>query len=408
MKRIGILTFHKSINYGAYMQCYALSHRLKQDFPDCCIEVIDYVPDRTLATHDVRLTSYLFGTQSTKLPLRMTIARMLALMKNRAILRENQQLVAAFRKDWMQLPLSEQPMRGEFVNELLEQLAKRYDAVVTGSDGVWEFIAYPFPNVYYLGNEQIPARFSYAASSDRMFAPYVSTEKKDYIRQAMRGYNYLGVRDVATEQFVHAAFPEAELHHNCDPTVLVNLEELPFSLDRVRQKLTVAGIDLSKPVLGIMGDDNIGKVMRDIFGHEYQVVAVYSHTKYADYYLDDLRPLEWAKVFSLFSITFTRYFHGTILSLKNGTPTITLDPWKMENDTHITKIYDFYKRTELLGHYFLRKQTYTSEDILAIEQAARRYMAEPDCEQIAAALTKEAQSYESFRKAVAGWLTNQK
>ena len=40
--RIGILTFHRSVNNGAVMQCYALSQRLRQDFPDDEVEVIDY------------------------------------------------------------------------------------------------------------------------------------------------------------------------------------------------------------------------------------------------------------------------------------------------------------------------------------------------------------------------------
>ena len=41
--KIGILTFHKAINYGAYMQSYALSTKLKEVFPEHSIEIIDYV-----------------------------------------------------------------------------------------------------------------------------------------------------------------------------------------------------------------------------------------------------------------------------------------------------------------------------------------------------------------------------
>lgn len=406
MKRIGILTFHKSINYGAYMQCYALSHRLQNDFPDCCVEVIDYVPERTATSHKTQFTSYILGSRANRLPWRMSAARLVATLKNPKILSDHRNLVGAFSQDWKKLPLSEFSVCSDDYEMVLQHIAERYDIVVAGSDAIWEYVIYPFPNVYYLGNEQISARFSYAASSDRMFAPHVSQKDKEYIRCALQGYRYVGVRDVATEQFIHDAFPEVELHHNCDPTVLLNLDDLPLGLDRVRKKLTDRGIDLTKPVIGIMGDDNIGKVIRDIFGKEYQIVAVYTNTKYADCFLEDLRPLEWARVFSLFSITFTRYFHGTILSLKNGTPTITLDPWKMEDETHITKIHDFYKRTDLLGHYFRKKQFYTPEDIRTIEQAARHYMAKPDREQIAAGLAKEAQSYESFRKAMAEWTTN--
>ena len=46
MKKIGILTFHKAINYGAYLQAFSLSERLKKEFSDCHVEIIDYIPQK--------------------------------------------------------------------------------------------------------------------------------------------------------------------------------------------------------------------------------------------------------------------------------------------------------------------------------------------------------------------------
>ena len=40
--RIGILTFHRSINYGAFMQSYALSQTLKKRYPEHSVEIIDF------------------------------------------------------------------------------------------------------------------------------------------------------------------------------------------------------------------------------------------------------------------------------------------------------------------------------------------------------------------------------
>ncbi len=40
--KIGVLTFHKSINNGAVMQCYSLTKRLQKEFPNDTVEVIDY------------------------------------------------------------------------------------------------------------------------------------------------------------------------------------------------------------------------------------------------------------------------------------------------------------------------------------------------------------------------------
>ena len=40
--KIGILTFHQSVNNGAVMQAYSLSKRLKREYPDDEIEIINY------------------------------------------------------------------------------------------------------------------------------------------------------------------------------------------------------------------------------------------------------------------------------------------------------------------------------------------------------------------------------
>ena len=41
--RIGILTFHKPVNYGAFLQAFSLSERLKKEFPEAQVEVVDYI-----------------------------------------------------------------------------------------------------------------------------------------------------------------------------------------------------------------------------------------------------------------------------------------------------------------------------------------------------------------------------
>lgn len=40
--KIGILTFHQSVNNGAVMQAYSLSKRLKKEYPEAEVEIIDY------------------------------------------------------------------------------------------------------------------------------------------------------------------------------------------------------------------------------------------------------------------------------------------------------------------------------------------------------------------------------
>ena len=56
--KLGILTFHKSINYGAFMQCYALSQRLQRDFPQIEVEVIDYHPSEAICAEEKNSISH--------------------------------------------------------------------------------------------------------------------------------------------------------------------------------------------------------------------------------------------------------------------------------------------------------------------------------------------------------------
>lgn len=400
MKKIGILTFHKSINFGAYLQCYSLSTRLKQDYPDCNIEVIDYVPKRVQDSGNMSLFKFVFGTKGARTDLRTILIRIVSLLRNPILLKEYKIRAQAFMKDWGKLPLSENQYSIDNIEKVLDAIAEEYDTVIVGSDGVWEYISNPFPNVYYLGTAKIKNRLSFAASSDRMYFPHITEDQANYIRNSLSGFHYIGVRDVATENFLHSIEPSLKLSHNCDPTIFLNIEALPSDLDRIKSKLRGAGIDLSKSIIGIMGDDDIGNFVRGMFGDKYQIVAVYSKLKVADYYLDDLTPLEWARVFSLFAVTFTRYFHGTILSLKNGTPPITLDPWKMEDENHITKINDLYIRLDLLNHYFKKKRRYTNEEIDEIKARAEEFIAHPDKVEIAAAVEKEALNYFNLKEAL--------
>ena len=57
--KIGILTFHKSINNGAVLQCYSLTKRLQQEFPDDTVEVIDYHMPKIERFYTPSLKNYL-------------------------------------------------------------------------------------------------------------------------------------------------------------------------------------------------------------------------------------------------------------------------------------------------------------------------------------------------------------
>ena len=59
--KIGILTFHRPINYGAFLQSYALSNQIKRCFPESTVEIVDYIApkeNRTIYLNILRSLKY--------------------------------------------------------------------------------------------------------------------------------------------------------------------------------------------------------------------------------------------------------------------------------------------------------------------------------------------------------------
>ena len=59
--KIGILTFHRPINYGAFLQAYSLSNQLKKCFEKSEVEIIDYIApkeNKTIYLNVLRTLKY--------------------------------------------------------------------------------------------------------------------------------------------------------------------------------------------------------------------------------------------------------------------------------------------------------------------------------------------------------------
>lgn len=119
MKRIGIITYHRSHNYGAQLQAYATRTALEQMGYQA--EVIDC----NRIGEDDRLFFWNFNNIKGFLgSLRNNLLSLLSEKKR-------QRLFSAFSEQKIGLS-APCPTRAE-----LEQICSRYDAVITGSDQVW-------------------------------------------------------------------------------------------------------------------------------------------------------------------------------------------------------------------------------------------------------------------------------
>lgn len=401
--RIGILTFHRSINYGAVTQCYALCKQISKDFPSDTVEVIDYIPKWRWKKYKPTVVNYVFSNVSLRHSFltngKIIISKAFELIRHPERIKNLKIRYKAFQLSRKCLPLSEEFYLEDNLEVFRGKVYGKYDVIVVGSDCVWEWTTIPFPNAYYLPGNYGCKKMSYAASAGVDMASILPLQMREKLGECVTDFSYVGVRDTSTELMVKTVSKSATPMHNCDPTTLLDRKDLDSYRQIVKDKLLKAGADFSKPIIGIMGNEILGKLAYDIFGDNATYIGVYVPNKYCNVFLDNLEVLEWASSFGLFNLTFTTFFHGTMLSLVNETPVLSFD-YNPEDTEHITKLHELYNRLSLPGFYHRGKYIYNNDDVEKLKIISQSLLNDPLRERIRSELKKERLFYNSFKNAL--------
>ena len=391
--RIGILTYHQSANNGAVVQAYSLSKRIKELYPSCQVEIVDYQMRKVQESYAYTLKNYFSNISAVN-----RLKRCVYLIRHPLFLHRKRQRTDVFSSCLDKLPLSPERIWDDKPDEIYSYINERYDILLVGSDAIWNYLSRGYGNVYLPDSRVKITKMSYAASCYGMdFLKRHDTERKE-IGENLNEFAFIGVRDDATEEFVHWSGCGLTPVHTCDPTVFLNVDELPIDEEELRQKLIKHGFDFSKPTIGMMGNAHMFKMLRRMYGKQYQIVALYEFIPGADVNLYDLEPYEWAYVFRYFKVTFTTFFHGTLLSLRNGTPVICL---ALDTDfakAHTPKTLDVLTRLGFPEWYF--KTDYQKINIEEIKQQADKFLCGDYTERILLAVEREAESFHVFNDAL--------
>ena len=392
--QIGILTYHRSLNYGAVMQSAALAEQLKSHFPSANIEIIDYSSAK-MDRYYKMITVYRGKESAIHLWKRIKMYR-------------------AFQKGWKQLPLSKERLSTDDINEFEDWLDDRYDILITGSDAVWNYSKRGIPNPYFLSGKTSAKRFSYAASCNGLgISSYdeITEEQRNYLKSSFEKFEYIGVRDEQTEKLVHAVCPTLQVYHNCDPSLLYG-DLSGRDRTELKKKLEKEyGFDPDKPTIAFMLSNlnggfrqEIAKHIKEKYGDKYQTVSIYSYNKYADIpYISDLTPQEWSIIFGLFDLTISKYFHGTMFSLLNHTPVIAVGAEKTIQNLP-NKISDALGRMKLLDFYFPADNS-SIVDWNQLMDKINECLTDKPVERIQAGLAEEKESANSFFECLSGCIS---
>lgn len=310
MKKIRILTFHYVVNTGAILQTYSLCNALQEKFDTYDVKILDYKSTK-LELYGLLKTPMMHK----KVPF-FNISRHIKFKK---FIKEN-------------LELDKRILRSNNYNKLVEFLGNQnYDMIVVGSDAIWMILEdrlFPkFPNIYWLSNKISSKKVAYAACA----APSNINTIKDnrwMIRDCLNSFDLIGVRDDFTMDLVKNCDITSDISvlKIPDPSFLYEIKKNKTNVDRI---LTNSGIDLDKPILGILiyGMDEFSKSIRDYFKSKgYQIIALSMYNPYADLNLGHiLDPFEWAEIFKYLTFCITDRFHGAIFCLKNKIPFVSIE-----------------------------------------------------------------------------------
>ena len=300
--KIGILTYHRARNYGAFMQAFGLCARLNEE-ESFQAEIIDYHMDKEIRSYEI----------NSSLINRLFKRKQLAFMDT---------LSKSFGRGLTQMERSEEYCHSDSIEDFRAFISGKYDCVLVGSDEVWKTNGFRgFPTPYWLPGELRAVKVSYAASSRCDFQA-LPEEKQNQLRELLRDFSLISVRDTITFQQIHELAPEldSKLMRMPDPSLISH-----YSISKENGKKLIesaVGKTIDRKIAVVMtGDKNLAQRIKKACGNEYVMISVFNYQKgYCN--LPDLTPFEWADVISAADMVFTSYFHAVCFSLISSTPFI--------------------------------------------------------------------------------------
>lgn len=281
-KKIGILTFHNCVNYGAAMQAYGLQSFLISKGYN--VEIIDYVNEKI----DSELNEKIEVSLSVK-----SVARYIAKSLHRS--RKRKQF-SAFNNSF--LNLSKQ--KNITINQI-DDYSSVYDVLITGSDQVWNLNLTGNDKTYYL-NFASPKtlKISYAASIGDISKVDIGPVLKE-----IKDMDYISVREKSFWDYISKEHGiDAMLC--CDPTILCD-EKCFYDISDYR-------LSKEKYIFIFLMEDKPGIVA---FAEElakrmgYKVVS----NKTSFEFFAHSKPIDFLSWIRHAEVVLTDSFHGTVFSV---------------------------------------------------------------------------------------------
>ncbi len=290
--KIGILTFHKQINYGASLQAYALLSFIKKTYEN--VEIVDFVPNSEI---DRR-------TWKRKL---LHLAKTILLPKEWFYNFKKRKFTAFHKKYFV---LSSENVQGD---KNMHNIANKYDCLISGSDQILNLTLSGNSFSFYLPFENI-TKISYASSFGRT---NISDLEKWAILKYLPSFSHLSFRERSGYEIVNNLIGLKEENVVVDPVFLLSENEWKnigkISKKKSHQYIFIYAMEKSEWL-----ENTISEVTKQYPNHKIIVVKAFSsdlniNKKHKN--ISIAGPEEFLSLLLNASIIITNSFHGLAFSL---------------------------------------------------------------------------------------------
>ena len=283
-KKVGVITFHRALNYGAVLQSYALQVFLRNNGFDS--ELIDYNP--ASFRKERRLISF---------------SSPLVLFKSLLKYPFYKSKVRRFDRFLSRCHLSKPVLD----YQALKNKCADYDFLLVGSDQVWNSQWNHDDKAYYLDFAPLTKKYSYAAS--------LGTSQRDAFEAKRLGdylssFRRISVREKSAAELI-SSIMEREVLTHVDPTLLLTKEEWMKIVSEVGGRPYLLIYTLEEDSELIAKATNIAKERKlDII----QIKDVFRRVSSPIKYASCVSPERFVSLFAHASLIVTNSFHGLAFS----------------------------------------------------------------------------------------------
>ena len=284
MKKIGILTFNRAINYGAALQAFALKSTIEKK---AVCQIINYE-----TIHGRKGNSLSFG----KSFLRNFVKRI-------ANIKKFKRFYSFINKN-----ATDRVYNNKTRYDILEN---KFDKIIVGSDQVWNYTCSGEYSTFLLDfveeNDNIDC-YSYAASFG---VPSIPKEHIDCYKQNIRKFKKISTREetgkkILTEQL------NLDSSVVLDPTLLLNKEEWHQSLNinkAQKRYILTYFLDSSEEL------EQMAKAISKQTGFPIYNISTSMKSFFGDKVIKNAGPKEWVEYFYNAEFIVTSSFHGTAFAI---------------------------------------------------------------------------------------------